>query len=204
VLLPRPVRGSVSRPRFLRRRAETEGLAALHAELTRIDPAAADRIHVNDIRRIERALEVFHLTGQPISALQKQWDRIAPRRSDWSWTLIGLRRPKEITNRRINDRVRRMIETGLIEEARTIWTDPRGLGTQARQAVGYAELFDHFTGGRTQEEAIEKIKINSRRLAKHQRTWLKRLPEVHWLDTSEDESFADSLSQALQLVPHSP
>ena len=187
----------------LRRRAETEGLAALHAELTKIDPAAADRIHVNDIRRIERALEIFHLTGRPISALQKQWDQTAARRGDWNWTLIGLRRPKEIANHRINDRVRRMIETGLIEEARTLWSDPRGLGTQARQAVGYAELFEHFEGRCTQEEAIEKIKINSRRLAKHQRTWLKRLPDIHWLDTSEDDSLADLLSQALQLVPDS-
>lgn len=168
----------------IRRRAATEGLDVLHAELTRIDPPAAARIHRNDLRRIERALEVYQLTGEPISRLQQQWGNARPRRPDWDWRLIGLRRERDETNRRINLRVKRMVEAGLVEEARRVWADPRGVGPQARQAVGYAELFDHFAGRGGLEEAIEQIKIHSRQLAKQQRTWLRRLPGVQWIDAS--------------------
>lgn len=184
----------------IRERAEREGLDALHAELTRIDPEAAARIHRNDLRRIERALEVHRLTGKPISELQKQWDRESLRRPDWNWLLIGLRREREVANRRINERIRRMIAAGLVEEARQIWSDPRGVSDQARQAVGYAELFDHFEGGLSLEEAIEKIKIDSRHLAKAQRTWLKRLKDVQWIDVEENEDVASVLSRVKPLA----
>ncbi len=166
----------------IRERARREGLEALHAELARIDPDAAERIHPNDLRRIERALEVYRLTGQPISVLQQQWDRNAVRRTDWHWVLIGLRRDREDAGRRINARVRRMVAQGLVEEARRIWSNPRGVSEQAAKAVGYAELFAHFEGTCTLDDAIERIKINTRRLAKQQRTWLRRLSSVTWID----------------------
>jgi tRNA dimethylallyltransferase len=184
----------------IRRRAASEGLDALHAELARVDPQAAARIHRNDLRRIERALEVYRLTGRPISELQRQWDRATPRRSDWRWVLIGLRRDREEINRRINARVQRMLAGGLVEEARRIWSDPRGVGPQARQAVGYAELFEHFAGRVSVEEAIEQIKIHSRRLAKQQRTWLKRLPEVHWLEAAGIEDTGDLPAAVLEIL----
>lgn len=172
----------------IRARAESEGVEALHAELAAIDPAAASRIHRNDLRRIERALEVFQLTGLPISRLQQQWDANQIRRPEWDWRLIGLRREREAANRRINARVKRMVAEGLVDEARRLWSDPRGVGPQARQAVGYAELFQHFEGRLSLEDAIERIKINSRQLAKHQRTWLKRMANVAWLDVGEEDA----------------
>lgn len=180
----------------LRERAGREGLEALHRELASIDPEAAARIHVNDLRRIERALEVHRLTGKPISALQRQWAGGVPRRGDWDWTLLGLRFGREESNRRINDRVRRMVAEGLVEEAHRIWADPRGVSQQAAQAVGYAELFAHFRGEMTLEESIEKIKINSRRLAKQQRTWLRRLPGLHWLERTPEQSLDELIYQA--------
>ncbi len=183
-----------------RERAAREGLDALHAELARVDPAAAARIHRNDQRRIERALEVYHLTGQPITALQQQWKRSGPRRSDWRWTLVGLRRAREQANRRINRRVKRMVEAGLVEEVRRLWAAPRGVGPQARQAVGYYELFEHFAGRCSLEEAIERIKIDTRRLAKQQRNWLKTLRDVHWLDADAVDDPAELLPQVLALV----
>lgn len=185
----------------VRQRAEREGLDALHAELARVDPIAAARIHRNDLRRIERALEVHHLTGQPISALQQQWDAAGPRRTDWRWTLVGLRRSREETNRRINARVKRMLAAGLLDEARRIWQEPRGLGPQAAQAVGYAELFAHFQGQCTLDEAIEKIKVNSRRLAKQQRTWLKTIRAVTWLEAEAVEETAALLPEAMRTLP---
>lgn len=183
----------------IRRRAANEGLEALHAELARIDPEAAARIHRHDLRRIERALEVYRLTGQPISALQRQWDAAPLRRTDWRWRLIGLRRSREDTNHRINGRVKRMVEAGLIDEARRMWTAPRGLSPQARQAVGYAELFEHFAGRLPLAEALEQIKIHSRRLAKQQRTWLKRLRDVQWLDAEGVEDTTALLPAVVHL-----
>jgi tRNA dimethylallyltransferase len=186
----------------IRARAEREGLDALHAELARVDPEAAARIHRNDLRRIERALEVYRLTGRPISALQQQWDRDSIRRPDWGWRLVGLHHEKAAASQRINERVRRMLAAGLIEEARRIWSDPRGISDQARRAVGYAELFDHFSGEMSEDDAIERIKINTRRLAKQQRTWLRRLQSVHWIDTSDCDNQASILSVAMALLPN--
>lgn len=184
----------------IRRRAAREGLEVLHGELRSIDPEAADRIHHRDLRRVERALEVFHLTGQPISALQQQWDRAAVRRADWRWSLGAVGRSREDTNRRINLRVRRMVAEGLADEARRIWTDPRGVGPQARQAVGYAELFEHFEGRLSLDDAVEQVKIHSRRLAKQQRTWLKRLGGLLWLDADGVEDTATLLPELTRLL----
>ncbi len=168
----------------LRARAEREGSAALHQELTRIDPEAASRIHPNDLRRIERALEVHHVTGRPISTLQTQWSQAE---SPYETRLVALRRDKEDANRRINARVKRMMEEGLAEEVRALLDEPRGIGEQAAQAVGYAELIEHFQGRLPLEDAIERIKINSRRLGKHQRTWMRRMPGVQWVDVDAND-----------------
>ncbi|MGE0482134.1 MAG: tRNA (adenosine(37)-N6)-dimethylallyltransferase MiaA [Phycisphaerae bacterium] len=172
----------------LRARAAREGAPALHAELAAIDAPAAARIHPNDLRRIERALEVHRLTGVPISRLQAQWGAGTLRRPDWQWRLVGLRRARDAANRRINDRVRRMLEAGLVEEARRLAADPRGVSMPARQAVGYAELFAHFEGKWSLDDAIERIKVNSRRLAKQQRTWLRRIAGVDWFDLVEEDT----------------
>lgn len=185
----------------IRARAAQIGLEALHAELAVVDPTAAARIHRNDIRRIERALEVFQLTGKPISAHQQQWDASQIRRPDWRWTLVGLRRERELENRRINERVRRMVASGLIDEVRRMFDDPRGVGQQASQAVGYAELLAHFRGDITLDDAIERIKINSRHLAKQQRTWLKRLLTVRWIDADSDDVVGQICTMASSRLP---
>ena len=184
----------------IRERAEREGLAALHAELAAIDPEAANRIHQNDLRRVERALEVYRLTGQPISELQRQWDGSHIRRPEWNWKLIGLRREKEDASSRSNERVRRMVEAGLVEEARRLWSDPHGVSDQARQAVGYAELFAHFEDQLSLDDAIEQIKINTRKLAKQQRTWFKRMTAVNWIDVAADDTVETVLPQARSIV----
>jgi tRNA dimethylallyltransferase len=184
----------------LRARARDEGAEALHAELARVDPEAAARIHRNDLRRIERALEVFRETGKPISVLQRQWERGAIRRPDWEWRLIGLSRQREDNNRRIARRVRAMVDAGLVEEARRIWSDPRGVGAQASQAVGYRELFEHFEGRMSLDDAIERIKIDTRHLAKQQRNWLKRQRGMSWIEAAPDEPLEELLRRALPLV----
>jgi tRNA dimethylallyltransferase len=144
--------------------------AARQAELQRVDPAAAERIHANDTRRTIRALEVHRLTGKPISAHQQQWD--AQTRTDA--LLVTLNWPTEELNRRINARVKQMMEAGLLEEVKRLHAR-NALGPQAREALGYKQLLAHLTGQGTLEEAVERVKIETRRFAKNQRTWLKRL-----------------------------
>lgn len=169
--------------RRMRARAAVEGTGGLHAELAAIDPEAAARIHPNDMARIERALEVYHHTGRPISALQQQWSR-APR---FAISVVGIRRATEDLSRRINARVRDMIAAGLADEVRSLLAEPAGLSIQARQALGYAEIIAHLEGRWTLDEAIEQIKINTRRFAKSQRTWFRRFREARWIDAAADE-----------------
>ncbi|UCG31752.1 MAG: tRNA (adenosine(37)-N6)-dimethylallyltransferase MiaA [Phycisphaerales bacterium] len=176
----------------LRDRATAEGTATLHAELARVDPEAAARIHPNDLRRIERALEVFELTGRPITDLQTQWNQQHPA---YDCRFVGLRRDKEDQSRRINARVKRMMEAGFLDEVKSLLKEPP-LSEQARQALGYAELIAYLqgtplvgsTGRPTLEDAVEAIKINTRKFAKAQRTWLKRFRSARWIDVGPDDS----------------
>jgi tRNA dimethylallyltransferase len=163
--------------------AKAEGPAALHERLKGIDPPAAERIHRNDLRRIVRALEVFELTGKPISALQEQWDRD---RTKHEFILIGLRRELLDQNHRTNERVRRIIEAGLVDEVRSLLAEPNPLSTSARQALGYAEIIQHLEGKLSLADAVEMIKINTRQFAKAQRTWFKRFRKAEWIDLTAD------------------
>ena len=168
----------------LRARSQTEGPAELHRELTSIDPIAADRINPNDARRIIRALEVYAITGKPISSFQKQWESRKPKHD---WTIIGLYRDKTDASGRMNRRVKKMIDAGLVEEVRSLLDEDKPLSKQARCAIGYAEIIEHLNGRIDLKDAIEKIKINTRRLAKGQRTWFKTFRNIHWLDIAPNE-----------------
>jgi len=181
----------------IRRRAGREGAAALHRELARIDPRAAQRIHPNDLRRIERALEVFRLAGRPISELQQQWD--APQRR-YDCRFIGLRREKADQNHRIHLRVQRMIDRGLVDEVRLLLSAPGGLSDVAAQAVGYAEIIAYLRGEDALEDAVERIKINTRRLAKSQRTWFRRWRDVAWVDVAAAEPVEQIAQRVLALL----
>jgi tRNA dimethylallyltransferase len=166
----------------LRDELRGQGLATLRSELERVDPAAAARIHPNDERRTVRALEIFRQTGKPITEHQKQWDRGARR----DCVLVGIEWPVEELNRRINARVKAMMEAGLLEEVRGLWSSGR-LGVQAREALGYRQLIEHLEGRGTLDEAVEQIKIETRRFAKQQRTWIRRLkttPGAVWIDAA--------------------
>lgn len=172
------------------------GLLALHRRLATVDPQAAARIHPNDQRRIVRALEVYELTGQPISGLQKQWETQA---AD-DWCVIGLRRPKEIESCRINLRVKRMADEGLLDEVKRLLAEPLAMSKQARAAIGYAEVIAHLQGESSYEDAIERIKINTRKLAKAQRTWFKTFGNVRWMDITEIDTVESVTEAVLRLL----
>jgi tRNA dimethylallyltransferase len=182
-------------------RAELRAMepGALWAELERVDAATAARLHPNDMRRTVRAIEVFRLTGRRMSELRGQWGEERAKlpngqMAKWPnseeagagnlYKIIGLEWGVEAINKRINARVRGMVEAGLVEEARELWRAGR-LGEQAREALGYKQLIAHFEKKCSLDEAIEKIKIETRRFAKNQRTWLKRMrvmPGAVWLE----------------------
>jgi len=183
--------------RQLKTTAQAEGLESLHRRLARIDPDAAARIHPNDEKRIIRALEVYEITGRPISSLQQQWNAEEPERK---WTVIGLRRDKAEQNKRINARVKKMVAKGLVDEVRSLLAEDKPLSEQARSAIGYAEIIEHLAGRIDLEKAIEQIKINTRRLAKAQRTWFKTFRSINWLDIRPQETPRTILSRAEALL----
>ncbi len=178
----------------LNHRADEAGLDVLHRELAAVDPEAAERIHQNDKRRIVRAFEVYEITGQPITALQTQWDR---QRTKHRCTFIGLRRPLEDQNHRTNMRVKRLIEMGWVDEVRSLLAETTPLSTAASQATGYRELTEHLRGTLSLEDAVELIKISTRRLGKAQRTWFKRFHQVSWFDVGTEETAAQVATRIL-------
>jgi tRNA dimethylallyltransferase len=181
----------------LRAQAAQEGLARLHEALRQIDPEAADRISVNDAKRLIRALEVYRLTGKPISSFQKQFDAERPMHD---WTIMGLRREKAAESQRINARVKRMIEQGLVDEVKSLLAEEKPLSQQARCAIGYAEIIDHLEGRTSLEDAVELMKKNTRRLAKGQRTWFKTFRQVNWLDVAPEEPPEHVIERAKTLI----
>jgi tRNA dimethylallyltransferase len=181
-----------ARDESLRRRLELEaqtlGTEGLHERLTQADPEAARRIHRRDLRRIIRALEVWELTGKPISAWQTQWresgeDPISPigpigpigpiEHTEAVW--LDIPRPK--LYERINRRVEGMFAAGFIDEARALRRLPQQLTREATQALGYKEVFAHLDGQASLEDTLALVQMRSRQYAKRQITWFRHLPE---------------------------
>ncbi|MGC4032722.1 MAG: tRNA (adenosine(37)-N6)-dimethylallyltransferase MiaA [Tepidisphaeraceae bacterium] len=165
---------------------------ALHRRLTEVDPAAAARIHVNDTRRLLRRLEVFEITGKPITEHQQQWD--TPHRHAAVW--FGLNWEKEQLNRRINARVKQMMTAGWVEETRQLVDRFGTLSKTAGEATGYAELIDHLSGRQSLDDATEQIKIATRQLARRQTKWFRRWQQVNWL--AGDASVGANAEKVLQ------
>ncbi len=163
--------------RDLTERAIREGLAALHAELARVDPAAAARIHPNDRKRIVRALEVHALTGEPITARQIHAGR---RRAPQDVLLFGVTRPRAELQARACARVDALFAAGLVDEVRRLLAGPRGIGPQASEAIGYRELIEALRAGTPLDAAREAIQRDTCRFIKRQETWFRRFPDTRW------------------------
>lgn len=200
---------------------------ALHVRLKQIDPAAAERVKPADRQRIVRALEVYQLTGQPISALQTQWE--AEQSQGIDATLIGLQWSAEAINPRINLRVKAMFYPEKVdpEIAQSICINGESLvdevkrlrqqgcfesvldgqshaaPNQAREALGYKQILASIEGTdpkiATLDDAFEKTKVLTRRFAKQQRTWLKRFTAAAWVDC-EAATSEEVLSQAIRHI----
>ncbi|MBM4032726.1 MAG: tRNA (adenosine(37)-N6)-dimethylallyltransferase MiaA [Planctomycetes bacterium] len=181
--------------------AEAKGVAALHERLRGVDPAAAARIHPNDLRRIVRALEVHQATGRPISEQQSQWGK-GPQAGRLCH-LVGIRRERADLHERINRRVDAMFAAGLVEEVRRLLADPRGISHAAGQFVGYREAITHLRGELTLDECVEKVKARTRQFAKRQLTWFRSFPQIQWVDAGPESmatQLADEVVRRLDLA----
>jgi tRNA dimethylallyltransferase len=153
------------------------GPFALHERLERVDPAAAGRLHPNDLRRVIRALEVWQLTGRPISAWQTQWEASATDDPSGPSRVLWLDLPRPELYARIDARVERMFADGLVDEVRALRAQQQPLSPQACQALGYKEVFAHLEGTATLAETIAHVQTRSRNFAKRQISWFRHLPE---------------------------
>jgi tRNA dimethylallyltransferase len=179
----------------LRDEAREAGSASLHRRLRTVDPAAARRIDPNDLRRIIRALEVFVLTGAPISTLQTQFEALPDR---YEKRVYGLRRDRPDMDGRIDLRVDRMFEAGLVEEVQGLLERHGELGRQAAQALGYAEVLAHLRGETSLRETKEAIRRHTRRFARRQLTWFRKMPYIEWIDVAPDAT-AESVAARIRL-----
>jgi len=162
----------------IRARLMEQDATGLHARLLQVDPVSAGRLHPQDRKRVMRALEVYELTGTPISSLQTEWTGAASR---YPAVWIGLHWDREALNRRTNLRVKEMIAAGWLEETRQLLHRYGTLSGTAGEATGYHELAEHLAGRMSLEDAIEQIKIATRQLARRQMKWFRRFPNVLWL-----------------------
>ncbi len=164
--------------RQLQQEAQRQDPLWLHGRLQEVDPATAARLHPNDTRRLIRALEIFHITGRPISDFQKQFDVAAPAERCRVFVLDW---PRDELHARIDRRVSEMFANGLIDEVRALLADSKPPGKTARQAVGYREVIEHLEGRRTLAETVELVQLHTRQLAKRQYTWFRSLGECHFV-----------------------
>ena len=166
--------------RKLREEEHTLGPGYLYSELRKIDSESAEKIEPNDLRRIVRALEIYHLTGRPISEHQKEWARMRP-----DITIIGLSMERELLNERINKRVDEMFRMGLVDETKRLLELGLEGNRTAMQAIGYKEIIGHIRGEYSLDRAKELLKRNSRRYAKRQLTWFRKDDRIKWFNAGE-------------------
>jgi tRNA dimethylallyltransferase len=173
--------------RQLESRAEQEDSHSLYRELQDIDPIAAAKINPSNIRRIIRALEIYHTTGQPPSQLQH---KEAP---SFPVLIIGLTQERSKLYRRIDWRVDKMIQRGLVEEMEQLLKKGYSPSLPSMSSIGYKQIGQFLRGEMTLPEAIDKIKYETHRLARHQYAWFRLSDSrIHWFDTSEAEAKASS------------
>ncbi len=184
--------------RQLEEQLEREGIGPLLEELRAVDPQAAARIAPADVKRILRALEVYRETGETITA-HNAADRA--REKKYAPLYLGLAfRDRADLKERIGRRVDAMVEQGLLEEARWLFSQDLPRDCTARQAIGYKELGAFLRGEAALDQAVEEVKLRSRQYAKRQLTWLKRNGEIHWIFWDKVPDFDKAMQEATEIL----
>ena len=182
----------------LRERLETEaaqhGVNTLHERLRACDPASAERIHPNNVVRVIRALEVYELTGVPMSEHQQQWQQDSQR---YPFTAFCLTLPRALLYQRIEQRVDVMLANGLITEVESLLAAGYRRDSIALRSFGYKELIAYLDGKCTYLEAVEQLKQNTRRFAKRQLTWFRGDTRIEWIDRNSTPNIVAHLLEKI-------
>ncbi|WWM64359.1 tRNA (adenosine(37)-N6)-dimethylallyltransferase MiaA [Paenibacillus tundrae] len=178
------------------RYAEQHGAQALHDKLRAVDPVSADRLHINDQRRIVRALEIHHLTGEKWS------DQLAAQKkeSPYDLSIIGLTMDRAKLYSRVEERIDLMIEQGLVDEVKSLLDRGVARGHISMQGLGYKEIAAYLQGEVNWEAAVEWLKRDTRRFAKRQLSWFRHMKDIEWVDVTDTEHFAGNLEQVSGLI----
>ena len=176
--------------------AEKDGLEKLYKMALEIDKNATEKISVNDKKRILRILEIYKSTGKTKTELELESRKKEPK---YSFFIFGTELARENLYNKINLRVDKMIEEGLIEEVEKITQKYKDFPT-AMQGLGYKEIKEYLEGNCTKEEAIEKIKMETRRYAKRQITWFKRNKDIIWLNMEDKDALQNNLKIILEVI----
>ncbi len=176
----------------LLRQASLRGLSFLYEKLKEVDPVSAKRIHPNDKQRIVRALEVYHLTGKPISELQRS-HRFKPTR--YNALKIALHLPREQLYEKIDKRVLRMVQQGLVEEVRALLDEGYSPTLNSMTSIGYQYIAEFIAGKITLERAIELLQRDTRRYAKRQLTWFRGDSEYRWFTPYKYEEISSLIRE---------
>ncbi len=177
------------------REMDEKGPDALYRELMRVDPVFAAKIHVNDRQRIIRGLQVFRGTGRPISSYHGE--KVS--RPDDDCLFIGLFRQKDELVARINSRVDRMVESGLVDEVRGLRAMGYSTELNSMKSIGYMEINEFIDNKRDLASSIENIKLNTKQFAKKQITWFKKNRNIIWFEPSEKEKIKNIINNWLNI-----
>lgn len=174
-----------------------QGRDRLYAELVRFDPDSAARLHPNDEAKVIRALEVYRLTGQPMSAMHR---RHGFQEAAFTTLLIGLQRPKEALYRRIEERIDWQLAHGMVEETRALIDRGYGRHLGAMKGLGYRHVSAYVAGEYDHAEMVRRFKRDTRHFAKRQMTWFRKEPGVVWVSVGEDESLERTVDRVVALI----
>lgn len=176
--------------------AQQKGNKYLLDMLSEFDPESAQRLHENNLNRIIRAIEVYKTTGKTINQFNLE---SKPEQSPYDAVVIGINyRDRQKLYERINIRVDKMLEQGLLDEAKEVIRNSSF--KTSYQAIGHKELLPYFNGEKTLDECVEVLKMQSRRYAKRQLTWFRRDSRINWIYADEYSSFDDIVSAALRII----
>ncbi|MDG0875392.1 tRNA (adenosine(37)-N6)-dimethylallyltransferase MiaA [Paenibacillus thiaminolyticus] len=176
--------------------ALAHGPEALHAKLQAVDPVTANRLHPNDQRRVVRALEIYHLTGETLSSQLAGQQKTSP----YDLCLIGLTMDRQMLYKRIEDRIDIMIRDGLIEEVRRLLDAGYSRQLISMQGLGYKEIAAYLENEMSLEAAVERLKRDTRRFAKRQLSWFRRMQDIEWVDVTDVERADEHFDRLCKII----
>ena len=176
--------------------AEAHGNEALHDRLRQVDPISAERLHPNDRRRVIRALEVQHVTGQTLAEQQAGQQKISP----YELCIVGLTRPREELYNRVEQRIDEMLALGLVEEVEQLVRAGVPRRAISMQGLGYKEIIPYLEGEMPLDTAVTLLKRDTRHFAKRQLSWFRHMKDIQWVDVGGEENFYENLQSIHAII----